>query len=85
MLRYRFKWNSNYGFDLFYGKEGSLVIQLWVYKYVPNHSFLWVKTNVTRELTRRFMRFDYSGAPKVYFDWEIGDMIREYEDHKESD
>ena len=40
-----------------------------------------------RELTRRFARFDYGhdGAPKIYFDWEINDMIREYEDHKEKD
>ena len=85
MLRYRFKWNRYYGFDLFYGKEVSLCIPLWVYKYHPNYDFAWTKTNIMRELTRRFARFDYGGYPKIYFDWQINDMIREYENHKERD
>lgn len=85
MLRYRFKWNRHYGFDLFYGNEGSFIIQLWSYEYHPYLDFKWVKTNVKREISRRFMRFDYGGAPNIYFDWIIGDMIREYEQHTERD
>ena len=85
MLRYRFKWNSYYGFDLYYGKEGSLVLRLWVYKYVPDHSFVWVRTDVKREMVRRWERFNMDKPPQVYFDWVINDMIREYEDHKERD
>lgn len=78
MLRYRFKWNRNYGFELFYGKEGNLVIGLWAYDWDMKNSYLWKRTGITREI---FREYDYSEYPRVYFDYIIGDMIREYEKH----
>lgn len=78
MLRYRFKWNRNYGFELFYGKEGRLVVGLWTYDWDFRDSYIWRRTKITRELEREI---DYSEYPRVYFDWIIGDMIREYENH----
>ena len=79
MLRYRFKWNRNYGFELFYGKEGTLVLGLWSYDWDRRNAYIWQRTGIKREISA----YDggYSEYPRVYFDWIIADMIREYEKH----
>lgn len=78
MLRYRFRWNRHYGFEIFYGKEGRLVIGLWSYEWDCRTTYIWRRTGIKREL---FQEYDYSEYPRVFFDWIIGDMIREYEKH----
>lgn len=79
MLRYRFKWNRNYGFELFYGKEGRLVLGLWSYDWDRRNAYIWQRTGITREISAH--DGGYSEYPRVYFDWIIADMIREYEKH----
>lgn len=79
MLRYRFKYNHYYGFELFYGNEGRLVIGLWSYDWDYRTTYIWRRTGITRELFPQ--DDDYSQYPKVYFDWVINSMIREYEKH----
>lgn len=79
MLRYRFKWNKYYGFEIFYGKEGALVVGLWVYEWDMKNTFTWRRTGIQHEIVRDY---DFDRYPKVYWDHVIGSLIREYDQKK---